>query len=40
MPTFMTTRRLARTGLRAYAQHPLLRSVGIDRTYYAPIQAS
>ena len=32
--------RLAREGLRAYAQHPLLRSVGIDRTYYAPIPAS
>jgi len=31
---------LAHNGLHAYAQHPLLRSVGIDRTYYAPIQAS
>ena len=31
---------LAREGLRAYAQHPLLRSVGIDRTYYAPLPAS
>jgi len=30
---------LARSGLPAYAQHPLLRSVGIDRTYYAPISA-
>lgn len=29
--------RLARDGLRAYANHPLLRSVGVDRTYYAPI---
>jgi uncharacterized protein YecE (DUF72 family) len=28
---------LARSGLAAYAQHPLLRTVGIDRTYYAPI---
>lgn len=28
---------LARSGLAAYAQHPLLRSVGIDRTFYAPI---
>jgi len=28
---------LARAGLKAYAQHPLLRSVGIDRTFYAPI---
>jgi uncharacterized protein YecE (DUF72 family) len=31
---------LAREGLRAYAQHPLLRTVGIDRTYYAPLPAS
>jgi len=31
---------LARTGLGAYARHPLLRTVGIDRTYYAPIPAS
>lgn len=30
---------LAREGLAAYAQHPLLRSVGIDRTYYAPLTA-
>ncbi|MCW5893217.1 MAG: DUF72 domain-containing protein [bacterium] len=30
---------LARHGLRAYAQHPLLRAVGLDRTYYAPIDA-
>jgi uncharacterized protein YecE (DUF72 family) len=30
---------LARHGLAAYAQHPLLRTVGIDRTYYAPITA-
>ena len=28
---------LARTGLREYAQHPLLTTVGIDRSYYAPI---
>ncbi len=28
---------LARSGLPAYAAHPLLRMVGIDRTYYAPI---
>ena len=28
---------LAKDGLRAYAEHPLLRTVGIDRTYYAPI---
>lgn len=30
---------LARHGLAAYAQHPLLRTVSIDRTYYAPIEA-
>ncbi len=28
---------LARDGLYEYAQHPLLRTVGIDRSYYAPI---
>ena len=27
---------LARTGLRAYAAHPLLRTVGIDKTFYRP----
>jgi len=31
---------LARDGLAAYARHPLLRTVGIDRTYYAPIAAA
>ncbi|HEU4623022.1 MAG TPA: DUF72 domain-containing protein [Burkholderiaceae bacterium] len=30
---------LAREGLTAYSRHPLLRSVGIDRTFYAPIEA-
>ncbi|MCP3982018.1 MAG: DUF72 domain-containing protein [bacterium] len=30
---------LARRGLAAYARHPLLRAVGIDRTYYAPISS-
>jgi uncharacterized protein YecE (DUF72 family) len=30
---------LARAGLPAYARHPLLRAVGIDRTYYAPVGA-
>ena len=30
---------LAKKGLEAYAQHPLLRAVGIDRTYYGPISA-
>ena len=29
--------RLARAGLEAYAQHPLFRTVGIDRGFYAPI---
>lgn len=28
---------LAREGLREYACHPLLRTVGVDRSYYAPI---
>jgi hypothetical protein len=28
--------RLSREGLAAYAQHPLLRGVGVDRSYYAP----
>lgn len=28
---------LAQRGLAAYARHPLFRTVGIDRTYYAPI---
>jgi uncharacterized protein YecE (DUF72 family) len=28
---------LSREGLSAYASHPLLRTVSIDRTYYAPI---
>jgi uncharacterized protein YecE (DUF72 family) len=31
---------LAKNGLAAYAQHPLLRAVGIDRTFYAPIGAA
>lgn len=34
-----TERTLARHGLEAYAAHPLLRSVGIDRTYYRTISA-
>ncbi len=29
--------RLARQGLGAYASHPLLRCVGIDRSFYAPL---
>ncbi|MFO1031338.1 MAG: DUF72 domain-containing protein [Planctomycetota bacterium] len=31
---------LSRHGLAAYAQHPLLRTVGVDRTFYAPITAA
>lgn len=33
----VTTTSLARDGLRQYAAHPLLRTVGIDRSYYAPV---
>jgi len=29
--------KLAREGLAAYAQHPLLRAVGVDRSFYAPV---
>jgi uncharacterized protein YecE (DUF72 family) len=36
----MDERTLAREGLEAYARHPLLKSVGIDRTFYAPIPRS
>ena len=32
-----TEARLARDGLAAYAQHPLLGGVGLDRTFYAPL---
>jgi uncharacterized protein YecE (DUF72 family) len=28
---------LARNGLTAYAQHPLLNAVGLDRSFYAPV---
>lgn len=28
---------IARDGLKEYAHHPLLRTVGVDRTYYAPV---
>lgn len=30
---------LSRRGLEAYSRHPVLRAVGIDRTFYAPIAA-
>lgn len=29
---------LAKTGLQAYARHPLLRAVGVDRSFYAPVR--
>jgi uncharacterized protein YecE (DUF72 family) len=35
-----TQTRLARYGLPAYAQHPLLDAVGIDRSYYQPLAAA
>jgi uncharacterized protein YecE (DUF72 family) len=31
---------LARQGLRAYAQHPVLRAAGIDRAFYQPLPAA
>jgi uncharacterized protein YecE (DUF72 family) len=30
---------LSRAGLSAYARHPLLRAVGVDRSHYAPMSA-
>lgn len=35
-----TEAQLARQGLAAYAQHPLLRAVGIDRGFYQPLAAA
>ena len=32
-----TVSRFSRHGLTAYASHPLLSAVGIDRSYYAPV---
>ena len=32
--------KLARDGLAAYASHPLLRAVGVDRSFYAPLGAT
>src|SRR5688572_27247846 len=32
--------KLAREGLAAYARHPVLRAVGVDRTFYAPVPPS
>ena len=31
--------KLARDGLAAYARHPLLRAVGVDRSFYTPLDA-
>lgn len=36
-PAAATASALSRDGLRDYARHPLLRTVGIDRSYYAPV---
>lgn len=33
-------RELARQGLRAYAEHPLLNAVGVDRTFHAALTAA
>jgi uncharacterized protein YecE (DUF72 family) len=38
IPTSKAT--LSRQGLPAYAQHPLLRSVGVDSGFYAPLDAA
>jgi uncharacterized protein YecE (DUF72 family) len=35
-----STEELARDGLAEYARHPLLTTVGIDRSFYAPVPAS
>lgn len=34
-----TEEQLKKTGLHAYAQHPLFRTVGIDRSHYGPLTA-
>ncbi|NKF21018.1 DUF72 domain-containing protein [Solimonas marina] len=34
-----STQKLAKQGLRAYAQHPLLRTVSLDRAFYQPLDA-
>ncbi len=36
-PAGLSTAALGREGLRHYARHPLLRTVGVDRSYYAPV---
>ncbi len=35
-----TSVRLSREGLAAYGQHPVLRTVGVDRTFYGPVSAA
>jgi uncharacterized protein YecE (DUF72 family) len=35
-----TTLRLSREGLAAYSRHPVLRTVGVDRTFYGPLRAA
>ncbi len=36
-PSGLSAAGLGREGLRHYARHPLLRTVGVDRSYYAPV---
>lgn len=36
----MSEQKVSREGLRAYAQHPLLQSVSLDRAFYTPMTAS
>ena len=36
-PSGLSSAALGREGLRHYARHPLLRTVGVDRSYYAPM---
>jgi uncharacterized protein YecE (DUF72 family) len=36
-PSSLKPAAIARDGLREYVRHPLLRTVGIDRSYYAPV---
>jgi uncharacterized protein YecE (DUF72 family) len=36
-PPGLAEKALGREGLRHYTRHPLLRTVGVDRSYYAPI---
>ena len=36
----LSEQKVSREGLRAYAQHPLLKSVSLDRAFYTPMTAS